>query len=142
MPQEGDTGQVEQPDSVTKPMSSNTELSKDEIVYGILSASGAVDSVYVVNHFTAQPGTWITDHGPYTSVSNLTNTEPLAVEDETVAFTSETDSFYYQGNLGAHPLPWTFDIQYSLDDSTMAAKDLPGVSGHLKIEASAKRIRT
>lgn len=110
------------------------ETSKEEVVYATLSAGGSVDAVYVVNHFTASPGTEITDYGSYTEVANLTDTEPVTLDEGAVTFTSETDSFYYQGNLGDADLPWKFDISYRLDGKTVTPEDLAGNSGKLEIQ--------
>ncbi len=60
---------------------------KDEVVYATLGQTGSVDAIYVVNHFSSAAGKSITDHGAYSSVVNLTNTNELSVSGDTVSFT-------------------------------------------------------
>lgn len=118
---------------------SAVEDAKEEVVYATLSAGGTVDAVYVVNHFITTPGTGITDYGDYTEVANLTDTGELAVEEGAVSFTADTDSFYYQGNLGAADLPWKFDIGYRMDGKAVSPADLAGKSGELEISLKSSR---
>ena len=57
---------------------------KEEVVYINLDASGAVDTVDVVNIFDlAQPGR-ITDYGEYESVRNMTTTDPIEYDGRAV----------------------------------------------------------
>jgi hypothetical protein len=46
-----------------------TPTQKEEVVYGILTSSGDVENIYVVNIFSDKN---ITDYGDYTAVENLT----------------------------------------------------------------------
>ncbi|MBD5558988.1 MAG: YhgE/Pip domain-containing protein [Clostridia bacterium] len=114
------------------------EETKEEVVYATLSAAGSVDAVYVVNHFVTSPGTQITDYGAYTEVANLTDTSPVSLDDGEVTFTSASDSFYYQGNLGKADLPWDFAITYRLDGREVESGELAGKSGHLEIALRSK----
>lgn len=111
---------------------------KEEVVYAALSASGDVDAVYVVNHFVTAPGIQITDYGDYSEVANLTDTEPISLDGDTVTFTTATDSFYYQGNLASTKLPWDFTISYRLDGQTVAPAELAGATGDLEIHVRSR----
>lgn len=112
-------------------------VSKDEIIYGLLSAQGKVEELYAVNHFVTLPGTRITDYGTYTQVENLTTVDPVTRDENTVTFTAQTDNFYYQGDLKDKDLPWDFTITYSLDGKKIPPEELAGKGGHLEIHLTA-----
>lgn len=112
--------------------------SKDEIIYGTLSAAGAVENLYVVNHFLISSGTAVTDYGAYTRVANLTTTDPIALNDGVVTFQTSAENFYYQGDLRSTQLPWRFRITYFLDGEEISPGELGGRDGHLKIQIAVR----
>lgn len=106
---------------------------KSEVVYAKLAADGATNAVYVVNHFEVGKGGSITDYGVYNSVLNLTESEPIDQNGDTITFQAEEGDFYYQGNMDATELPWTFEITYDLNGANISAQDLAGKTGELGI---------
>lgn len=112
--------------------------SKDEVVYGTLSATGTLKEIYVVNMLdVTKPGSMI-DYGNYTTVRNLTNLAKIEQADGAVEFQANPGWFYYQGNLVNQQLPWDVEIIYSLDGKEISPKDLAGKEGrlHLTIKTS------
>ncbi|WP_017185764.1 hypothetical protein [Alkalibacillus haloalkaliphilus] len=107
---------------------------KHEVVYATLNPFGQQNEMYVVNQFDVIEHGEMIDYGPYESVQNLTNLEDIELNNEEVTFRSGEDQFYYQGNLNGEPLPWTFDIRYTLDGEEVNPHDILGEDGHLQIE--------
>ncbi|MFC3040873.1 YhgE/Pip domain-containing protein [Virgibacillus xinjiangensis] len=107
---------------------------KNEVVYATLNPAGDQKSMYVVNNFTMDEPGEIIDYGPYSSVENLTNLKDIEQTDDRVAFTSEEEEFYYQGNLEDKPLPWDINVSYQLDGETVKPEELLGQDGHLEIQ--------
>jgi X-X-X-Leu-X-X-Gly heptad repeat protein len=128
---------TESTDTVTQ--TTATVESKNEVVYATLSPNGSVSAVYVVNQFELTEAGTATDHGSYTAVTNLTNTEPVTQQGDTVTFTSDEGNFYYQGNLSGTALPWIVDISYSLDGTEIAPEDLAGKTGQLEIQITTQQ---
>lgn len=113
--------------------------SKNEVVYATLGADGNVSAVYVVNQFELAKAGEVTDHGKYTAATNLTNTDPIAEQGDTVTFTSDKGKFYYQGDLASTELPWIVGISYSLDGKEITPDALAGQSGQLKIHITTRQ---
>ena len=110
-----------------------TDVTKSEVVYGMLNSDGSVRTTYVVNRFASNaPCRW-TDYGAYTLVSNLSTAQPLICENEKVAFDMGEDPFFYQGTLKDAQLPWVVNLTYTLDGNAIAPKDLARASGKLNI---------
>ena len=113
-------------------------LSKEEVVYINLSPAGDVDSVDVVNIFDLpQPGR-IVDHGAYASVRNMTGTEPITMDGQTVTIDAGTGRLYYEGSLPEAEIPWQISLHYLMDGQEYAAEDIAGMSGALEIRMSVK----
>src|SRR5699024_467085 len=106
---------------------------KDEVIYALLSESGAIDHVYVVNSFELKEKTRVTDYGVYTEVKNLTNLNPLDQQKESVSFEAEEGKFHYKGNLQTVDLPWDIQITYLLDDREVSAEELRSANGSISI---------
>ncbi len=106
--------------------------SKEEVVYGLLSADGKVNDVYVVNIFD---GGEIIDYGNYTSVRNMTSTARISRDGDKLTASAE-GKLYYQGTLENHDLPWNIDIEYELDGTEISGSELAGKNGALKIDVS------
>ncbi len=109
---------------------------KEEVIYGKLAADGSVERLYAVNHFTASAGQTITDYGNYTSVRNMTTTDPVANSGGTVTLTPAADGeVYYEGVMDPDTaaLPWLIEVHYILDGTERTADNLAGRSGALII---------
>lgn len=112
---------------------------KDEVVYARLANDGTADSIYVVNHFElVQPGE-VVDYGNYESLSNLTDTGELIHNGDSVAFTAGQENFYYQGNMSATDLPWSFELSYYLNGEKIAPQELAGKSGKMEIRIASRQ---
>ncbi|NLO08686.1 MAG: hypothetical protein GX129_02300 [Clostridiales bacterium] len=116
--------------SLTAPMAIFASSPKEEVVYGILKYDGSVENLYVVNIFD---GGDITDYGIYNKLSNLTTKDSLNQEDDKITISTNSEKFYYQGDLITKDLPWSINIKYYLDNQEISAQDLAGKSGKLKI---------
>ena len=113
--------------------------SKNEVVYATLGADGGVSAIYVVNQFELSQAGSVTDHGSYSAVTNLTNTEPVTKQDDTVTFTSDKGNFYYQGDLVSTELPWIVGITYTLDGKPIAPDTLAGQAGQMEIHITTRQ---
>lgn len=114
------------------------ELFKDEIVYAKLSATGAVQGVYIVNAFETDEPSEIVDYGTYDRVTNLSDTQPLSYTDGAVSCQVEPGRFFYQGDAPAKDLPWLIDISYQLDGKAIEPDRLSGATGELEILLNIK----
>lgn len=103
---------------------------KDEVVYGLLNLDGSVEEIYVVNSFK---GGSITDYGDYSWVNNMSSSEDLNQEGDTITIDTKGDSFFYQGTLETKKLPWNVEIAYQLDKKEISISELAGKSGDLSI---------
>lgn len=106
---------------------------KSEVVYARLSAEGMVNAVYVVNHFEVEKSGSIIDYGNYSTVKNLTESQPIAMEGDRITLDAKEGDFYYQGNLKEKDLPWIVDISYELDGKTVSWQEIAGKTGKLGI---------
>ena len=102
---------------------------KEESIYGLISETGAVEKIYVVNTISGLDF----DYGPYDQIENLSNLKNLDQSDQKITLPDYENSFYYQGILEEPDLPWDFNLEYRLDGQTISLKDLAGGSGKLKI---------
>ena len=59
---------------------------KDEAVYGNLTANGALKDMYVVNTFHIDKPGMITDHGDYMDVRNLTNLSEMDQDGQDIVY--------------------------------------------------------
>ena len=115
--------------------SSGKFSTKDEVIYGKLSASGNIKNMYVVNSFyITKPGE-ITDYGNYTNIRNLTDLSNINdTKDGEINFHAKEETFYYQGELEGKLLPWDISITYLLNGKEMKPEELAGKSGDLEIQ--------
>ena len=111
-------------------------VTKSEMVYGMLAADGTLREMYVVNRFVSDVACTSHDYGAYSQVSNLTTTQQLECKDGRVVFDIGEEPFFYQGTLENVPLPWNVSLTYTLDDQVVAPEDLGGSSGRLTIEVT------
>ncbi|MDT8860250.1 YhgE/Pip domain-containing protein [Alkalihalobacillus sp. MEB130] len=105
--------------------------SKDEVVYGSLSATGTLNELYVVNMLDVAEQGFIIDYGDYTAVRNLTDLSVLEQDEDEVQLEASPGWFYYQGNMENHELPWNINISYMLDGEEVFPDELAGKEGRL-----------
>jgi X-X-X-Leu-X-X-Gly heptad repeat protein len=127
--------------SATKPAGSATIEDRQEVIYGLLDASGAARAGYVVNHLLVRGGGTLSDEGDYRSVRNLTSTAALTLDGRQISGLVDAGDFYYEGGLGTVQLPWLISVAYTLDGKTVEPAELAGSSGrlsvHIKTEPNA-----
>ncbi len=109
---------------------------KEEVVYGNLTAEGAVEGIYIVNSFQGVKGKTIVDYGNYTRITNLTTQEEIQINKGEITVATEADKLYYQGDLSTKVLPWKIGIQYQLEGKNYKAEEMGGKTGHMKMEIS------
>ena len=112
---------------------------KSEVVYARLSSGGEAQNIYVVNHFTVASGGVFNDYGNYTSVVNMTDLRPLTLSNGEVSGETDSENYFYQGNLAENDLPWLYNIRYYLDGVLTAPEDLPGETGKLEINLTSSK---
>jgi len=108
-------------------------ITKEESIYGTLTASGEVTGLYVVNAFDLPAGSAFTDRGDYLQVKNLTDLSELSYKNGQVTGVSEGERFYYQGDLRSTRLPWVIQIEYLLDGQPITPEELGGKTGRVTI---------
>lgn len=108
--------------------------SKDEVIYGTLSATGDRQEMYVVNTLDVAEAGKTVDFGTYSSLKNLTDLSELEQNDQIVQFIAPEGKFYYQGNLNDEPLPWDIAISYFLDGKKIRPEELVGKDGLVQIQ--------
>ena len=106
---------------------------KEEVVYINLDADGRTSSVNVVNIFELAQAGQIVDYGPYSAVRNMTGTEPVTLEGDTVTLQAGPGRVYYEGTLPHGAAPWLFDIRYFMNGREYDAADIAGMSGALEL---------
>ena len=116
-----------------------TVTGKEEVLYGLLDAAGAVQTVYAVNALEVTEAGTVTDFGAYDTVKNLTDTGEIVNENGAVTMQADKGRFYYQGTLQTKQLPWTIHIAYALDGQAIAPDELAGQSGDLVISIQTAR---
>ena len=113
--------------------SGSSDAQKEETVYVKTNASGEVNSVVVSNWLKNVESTSKLDD--YTQLENITNVkgkEEFTEEDGKIVWDSEGKDIYYQGTTNKQ-LPVDVNINYELDGKEMAAEDMKGKDGHVKI---------
>jgi X-X-X-Leu-X-X-Gly heptad repeat protein len=108
---------------------------KEEVVYAMTDAGGAVTGVYVVNIFGSGD---ITDYGDYSEVKMLNTNAPITQEGDTITFSSASERVYYEGTLKNVQIPWNISIRFFMDGTEYSPNDIAGKSGSLKILVSIK----
>lgn len=106
---------------------------KEEVVYINLTSAGDVSEVNVVNIFDLAAEGSILDHGGYTSVRNMTGTEELHQNGDTVTADLPAGKLYYEGRLDGAEIPFAIAIRYYLDGEEYSGEEIAGKSGHLRL---------
>ncbi len=117
-------------------------VTKEEVIYGKLTATGKPSELYVVNAFNLPEKTEIEDYGNYSSVRNLSNLNPLSYSDKKISISAAKGRFYYQGTMKKKELPWNIDIHYYLNGEEKHPEELTGAKGKIRltIETSQGKI--
>lgn len=109
-------------------------ISKDEVVYATLSATGNLKEIYVVNTLDISKAGEILDYGEFSSLKNLTDLSVLNQDEDSVRIDAPEGKFYYQGNMKDDTkLPWDINVTYLLDGQKVDPKGLAGKTGHVEI---------
>lgn len=109
---------------------------KEEVIYILTDASGAVTDIEAVNIFA---GGEILDYGDYSDVKPLNTDDVITQNGDTITFSSSADKVYYQGTMESTDIPWSISILYFLDGQEYAAEDMAGKSGALEIRFSVSK---
>ncbi|MDR2504963.1 MAG: hypothetical protein LBD16_02540 [Oscillospiraceae bacterium] len=110
---------------------------REEMVYGLLSATGKVEQVIAVNYITSQEGSAFTDYGEYRDMVELSGYPNIKIVDDILTGNADGE-VVYQGTLSGHELPWSIGVKYSLDGASVAADDIAGASGRVTITITAE----
>ncbi len=110
---------------------------KEEVVYANLSHDGGLQRVYVVNSFPDSAGHFV-DHGDYSAVVNLTNTDQVRRDGDRVTVDTSAGDFYYQGEMTTSQMPWLIDFGYELDRRPVTADEVMGSTGKLAIDIDVR----
>lgn len=118
---------------ITTPVFANQNVAKEEVVYSNLNLDGSTESVHVINSFEAQQQETISDYGHYDKTTNLTSPDQLQFVNEKLELELAPGIFYYQGDNPSSEIPWIFDINYTLDGTSVEGNTLAGASGEIEI---------
>ena len=110
------------------------ERGKEETVYVMTDANGAVDEVVVSNWLkNADNSKTITDKTNLKDIVNVKGDESYTDNgDGTVTWDAEGSDIYYQGTP-SQELPIGVKVTYSLDGKELSADEIAGKSGKVKI---------
>lgn len=112
------------------------KISKDESVYVNADESGATTKITVSNWLkNAGINGTINDESDLKDIQNVKGDETFTQNGDDVQWSAGSNDIYYQGTTDKE-LPVGVEIKYELDGKEIAAKDLLGQSGKLKITVS------
>ena len=112
------------------------KISKDESVYLNADESGATTKITVSNWLkNAGINGMINDESDLKDIQNVKGDETFTQNGDDVQWSAGSNDIYYQGTTDKE-LPVGVEIKYELDGKEIAAKDLLGQSGKLKITVS------
>ena len=112
------------------------KISKDESVYVNADESGATTKITVSNWLkNAGINGTINDESDLKDIQNVKGDEAFTQNGDDVQWSAGSNDIYYQGTTDKE-LPVGVEIKYELDGKEIAAKDLLGQSGKLKITVS------
>lgn len=112
------------------------KISKDESVYVNADESGETTKITVSNWLkNAGINGTINDESDLKDIQNVKGDETFTQNGDDVQWSAGSNDIYYQGTTDKE-LPVGVEIKYELDGKEIAAKDLLGQSGKLKITVS------
>ena len=112
---------------------------KEEVVYVNLKADGTVEEIYVVNIFELAQAGKIVDYGAYTTLRNMTGTQPIEYKNNVLRVDAAAGKHYYEGKLQSTVIPWNIDIRYFVNGKEYSPEQVAGKSGALKITVDITR---
>ena len=104
---------------------------KEEVIYIMSDANGAVENIYGVNIFSSGD---VTDYGNYSDVKLLNTNDKVTLDGDKLTFSSDASKVYCQATLKDAQNPWNISIKYFLDGKEMSPEDVAGKSGKLEIK--------
>lgn len=117
------------------------QVSVDESVYVTMDYYGRITDTSIVKGCDINGNNQFVDYGNYSKVTNMsTNDEPKLADDHVEWDLPEgTGRFYFEcvPKDIEHALPWTIDVDYSLNGSPARAEDLAGASGLVQVDIDA-----
>lgn len=110
------------------------KISKEETVYVLTEADGAVRKLIVSDWLKNAPGqSQITDRSWLDNVENVKGNETwFAGEDGKLIWNTEGNDIFYQGNIEKE-LPVDISVTYQLDGKAISPSELAGKSGKVRI---------
>ncbi|MDX9888268.1 MAG: hypothetical protein RBS51_03270 [Anaerovoracaceae bacterium] len=125
--------------AITIPVFGLTEsTAKEEVIYVNLNSDGSVDEIYVVNSFELNQAGQIIDYGDYTSFREMTASDGMQIENEKITIDANAGKLYYEGTLNSKIIPWSFEIQYFIDEKEYPAERVVGKTGDLEIKIKVR----
>lgn len=117
----------------------DAEPQKDETVYVIAHADGAVDKIIVSDWLKNPSGAdKLTDTSDLENITNVRSDSGYTVNsDGALVWNAAGDDLYYQGT-GEDALPVDLSVSYELDGKPISAEELAGKSGKVKIRFDYK----
>lgn len=112
---------------------------KEEVVYINLNANGDVKEINVVNIFELDESGEIIDYGEYDALRNMTTTDEIDYQNNTVSINANSGKLYYEGSLKNTSMPWIITLRYYMDDKEYSADEIAGMSGKLDIKMTIRR---
>lgn len=112
---------------------------KEEVVYINLNADGSVKEINVVNIFDLDENGKIIDYGKYETLRNMTTTDAIDYQNNTITIDADAGKLYYEGKLKENVMPWTITIKYYIDGKEYSAEKIAGMSGKLDIKMTIRQ---
>lgn len=114
--------------------SAEAETSKDETVYVLAGADGAVQKIIVSDWIkNAMAADSLADKTELSDIENIKGDESFTLGgDNSCVWDAQGNDIYYQGNIEKE-LPVQMSVCYTLDGQAIAPEALAGQSGHVTI---------
>ncbi len=117
-------------------------LSKDETVFAVLDATGAVKSVIVSDWIHSEkPGIEIKDKSNLTGIENVKGYEQPRRVGDALMWKLDGSDLYYRGK-STQSLPLAITIKYWLDGKPIEPKLLSGKAGTVRVRVEVKNLAT
>jgi len=127
------SGRMTNPAGTAAETAAGTADSREEVVYANLTPDGAARDIYVVAILHNEEAGNVIEFGNFSDLRNMTDTNPLTLEEDRVFISAPKGDFYYQGTLQNAALPWRIDVTYTLDGNPVTADALAGAGGRVVI---------
>ncbi len=112
---------------------SSDDVDKEESVFVVADANGAVSDVIVSDWLKNKDGAdTIVDASDLTDIQNVKGDEEYKANGEDITWEAKGADIYYQGKTDKE-LPVDVQVKYYLDGEEMKAEDMVGKSGNVKI---------